>query len=84
MPTLAEVEAIATRMRRVLGAPVTVDGRQVTATLGIGIGIAPATVTGQTVKGLLLEADAAMCRGKQRGGDRSETYGPATAARATG
>ena len=76
VPTLAEVEAIATRMRRVLGAPATVGGEQVTVTLSVGIAFAPASATGQTVKGLLLEADAAMYRGKQRGGDRSEVFGP--------
>ncbi|MDQ1428794.1 MAG: hypothetical protein QOK39_2270, partial [Acidimicrobiaceae bacterium] len=73
--------ALAERLAKVVGAPFVFDGRQVTATLSIGIAFAPATGEASSTA-LLRDADAAMYRAKAGGRDRYEIFDAEMRARA--
>jgi len=66
-----EVAAIASRVRTGLAVPVDVGGEQITATVSVGIALGEA---GTRSDGLLRDADAAMCRAKERGRNRVEFF----------
>jgi diguanylate cyclase (GGDEF)-like protein/PAS domain S-box-containing protein len=62
----AEAQAVADRMRRILAEPVVVNGHHLTATMSIGLA---AWTTGATVETLLRDADIALYRAKEAGGN---------------
>ena len=65
--------ALAERLAKVIAAPFVYGGRQITATLSIGIAFASAT-GGASSTALLRDADAAMYRAKAGGRDRYEIF----------
>jgi diguanylate cyclase (GGDEF)-like protein/PAS domain S-box-containing protein len=67
----ADVEAITTRLLTAITQPLSLDG--VTLPLGASVGVALATA-GSTADQLLRDADAAMYRAKERGGNCAEVF----------
>ncbi len=63
--------AVADRLSSALGAPVTVDGREVLVTASVGVAFSGRNLTAQT---LIERADAAMYRAKERGRNRVEVF----------
>jgi diguanylate cyclase (GGDEF)-like protein len=64
--------AFAERILKVVAEPIELEGRRVSPSASIGIVKAAA---GQTATGVLRDADIAMYRAKQRGGNRYEMFG---------
>ncbi|HEY3810049.1 MAG TPA: EAL domain-containing protein [Acidimicrobiales bacterium] len=78
--TREEVAAeIAERVRTAMLAPIRIGGRQVTATISLGVTVGP----GRRASTLLEHADAALFRAKARGRNRAELYRPEDGARRT-
>ena len=69
-----EARIVAERIAAVVAAPYTVGGREMTVTASIGIAIVNATDAGIDPESVLRDADAAMYRAKDRGGDRHEVF----------
>jgi diguanylate cyclase (GGDEF)-like protein len=65
--------ALAERLAKVIATPFAFDGRQIVATLSIGVAFAPATGDASSTA-LLRDADAAMYRAKAAGRDRYEIF----------
>ncbi len=78
--TADDVTRIASKLTDVFHEPMTMNGREIVLTSSIGISIFPAD--GINAETLLKNADAAMYRAKERGGDTFELYTPALNAQA--
>lgn len=78
LPRLESVDdavAVARKLLRAIREPVTVGSRELVTTTSVGIAIFPED--GADPEALIRNADAAMYRAKEQGGDRYELYSPA-------
>jgi diguanylate cyclase (GGDEF)-like protein/PAS domain S-box-containing protein len=66
-----EASSVAARVARVIEEPMVLDGREVVVTASVGVAVAAADAT---VDSLLRDADAAMYRAKDRGRARVEVF----------
>jgi diguanylate cyclase (GGDEF)-like protein/PAS domain S-box-containing protein len=68
----AEIVAMAERILAVVAEPVELEGRVLSSAASVGVVVGGA---GQTASGVLRDADIAMYRAKQRGGNGYEVFG---------
>ncbi|MEA2443906.1 MAG: hypothetical protein QOJ12_1198, partial [Thermoleophilales bacterium] len=77
-PTDAAIAEIAQRIVDVMGEPFAIGERELFVSASVGVAVGG---TGATAEGLLSDADAAMYRAKEGGGDRYEIFDAALRAR---
>ncbi len=73
-------DIIAERVRRAIGEPIFIDGRELTARASVGVALAPEH--GTTIDELLQRADAAMHVAKENGRDQVQMWNAAISQRA--
>ncbi len=79
-PEVTEAMRLANRIRATVGAPISLDGRQVELSLSVGIAEG---VVGDDPERLIRRAEQAMARARHEGGDRTELFDGALAEEST-
>jgi len=72
--SIEQVQATASRINELLGAPVTIDGRALVATVSIGVSLCPRD--GDTMGELLKHSDTAMYHAKDSGKNTFRVFSP--------